>query len=524
MKKIFNTIQQTKLPKNQFDLTHEKKLSCNIGEIIPILNMDVVPGDVVDLQNNVLVRFAPLIAPIMHRVDVYVHHFYVPNRLLWDDFENFITGGEDGNQNPVWPHTNYSPSVVGRGTLADYLGLPVSGDQLGSPTTKVSMIPFAAYAKIYNDYYRDQNLQNEVNDQLVSGLQPLTGRNRVLKRAWEHDYFTSALPWTQKGPEAMLPLGTEAPVTAYKDPTKGAQGVFDASNFTPAQNATLSTGATPVGPGIGQPLISPTGSASVLSIDLMDSHYADLSQATASSIIELRRAFKLQEWLELNARAGTRYTEFIHAHFGVISSDKRLQRAEYIGGSKNPVTISEVLQTSSTDNTTPQANMAGHAVTVGGSQKYSYYVEEHGYIMSMLSVMPKTSYQQGIPRHFLRSDRFDYYFKQFEHIGEQAIDQRELIVTDSNENGDQVFGYIPRYSEYKYIPSSVAGDFKASLDFWHMTRKFAAPPELNSDFIECDWEEVNRVFAVEEGQKLWIQSLNMVQARRPMAVYSTPKM
>ncbi len=515
---IFNQIENERIKKNTFDLSHSKKLSGKIGNLIPIMTMDLVPGDSVTVQPNVMLRFAPLIAPVMHRVNVFIHYYFVPNRIVWKDWENFITGGEDGLDNTVWAHVKHSPSNYTAGTLPDYMGLPIDTDEVnGTSSANVSSMPFAMYQKIWNEYYRDQALQEKVVDTVPAGEmigQDAQDIRQLKKRAWQHDYFTSALPWTQKGPEAMLPLGTEAPVVAYNETLKNPQ------------QARLTGTSAPTGPGSVDIDLSSllTDGTNFSYIDLMNSHYADLSNATAASINDLRRAFKLQEWLEKNARGGSRYIEFIKIHFGVDSSDKRLQRPEFIGGMKTPVKISEVLQTSNNDTQdTPQGNMAGHAISVGGGDSFNYRAEEHGYIIGIMSIMPLSAYQQGIPRHWSREDNLSYYFKEFAHIGEQPIYNKELVQSGDPDWNDEVFGYTPRFAEYKFQNNTVHGDFKNTLDFWHMGRKFATEPALNSDFIECDYTEIDRIFAVQDGSdNMWVQILNTVKANRPMPIFGTP--
>ena len=269
--------------------------------------------------------------------------------------------------------------------------------------------------------------------------------------------------------------------------------------------------------------------ASSYNFDVTHTHVADLKDATAASINELRRAFRLQEWLERNARGGSRYIEVILAHFGVQSSDARLQRPEFLGGSATPMSISEVLQTSNTAegptsaDETPQGNMAGHAVSVGSSNRVAYKCEEHGYIIGIMSVMPKSAYQQGVPKHFTKFDKFDYFWPSFANIGEQAIQKKELYNDITDGKNDETFGYTPRYAEYKYIPSTVHGEMRKSLDFWHMGRIFASRPELNQDFIEMDHTEVSRIFAVEaDSEDVYVYLHNHIKARRPMPYFGTP--
>lgn len=519
---IFSKIQRTKVGSNTFDLSHDRKFSTKIGRLTPVFLMDCVPGDSIKIKSSVLTRFAPLIAPIMHKVTVYTHFFFVPNRILWPNWEKFITGGEDGFNNSVWPHITAYLSLNPASSLYDYLGLPTGADVGSEVVTDVSAIPFAAYQAIYNDYYRDQNLEEELDYQLVDGNNDAkTDLFDLRQRAWQHDYFTSALPWTQKGPEAMLPLGGEAELFVKRDdedlyPLKTPMFTFDGSDSVANLNVKTST---------EEPTFLWQEGIGATNPDVTGYTFADLSTATASTINELRRAVRLQEWLEKNARGGSRYIESIEVHFGVSSSDKRLQRPEFLGGLSAPIQVSEVLQMSATDEeTTPQGNMSGHALGVGGGQTIGYYAEEHGYIMGIMSIMPKTAYQQGIPRHFNRRDKFDYFWPSFAHLGEQGILNRELMVTDDEEVNDEVFGYTPRYSEYKYMNSSVHGDFRTSLDFWHMGRKFATLPGLNNTFIKCTNAEIERVFAVQDNEydNMWCHMFHDVTAKRKMPFFGTP--
>jgi hypothetical protein len=489
-----------------------------IGEITPILCQETVPGDKFNVESTNLLRFAPMLAPIMHQTSVYIHYFFVPNRILWDNWEDFITGGEDGTADPAFPVFN-NLGTVAEGSLFDYLGLP-TGTSIGD----VNALPTMAYNKIYNEYYRDQNLATKLTDKAVDGNNSAVGLFNLQKRAWQHDYFTSALPWTQKGPEATIPLGTEAPIVYgnYASITPDTSDDYqhfrkpysvDPTAYWDAKDVT-SNGIARIA----------TATGDLGNIDLSGSHAADLSDASAASINELRRAFRLQEWLERNARGGSRYIEVIMAHFGVKSSDSRLQRPEFLGGSATPVTISEVLQTSdNASETTPQANMAGHGVAVGQSNKVSYFCEEHGFILGLMTVMPKTAYQQGLPKIFSKFDKFDYFWPSFQSIGEQPIYNQEIYYDASDSQNENVFGYTPRYAEYKYIPSSVHGEMRSSLKFWHMGRIFASRPSLNADFIECDNAEVERIFAVnQDAENLYVYLHNHIKATRPMVYFGTP--
>jgi len=515
---IFSKVAMPRPQTNTFDLSHDRKFSGKIGELMPISVMEVVPGDKFNIKATNMTRFAPLITPIMHKASVYCHFFFVPNRILWTNWENFISGGEDGLADPTFPTVDLTiPTQYGVQTLADYLGLP-TGNQL----TDVSALPFAAYQKIYQDYYRDENLITKTDVTLSDGTQSNTDTielSSMKKRAWQHDYFTSALPWTQRGPEATIPLGTTAPISFVNG---GDNFIRDKNTGATINSATFDGLASFQTNSIGR-LFADTPSTTLIGLDNSASLSADLSGATASSINDLRRAFRLQEWLERNARGGARYIEIITAHFGVRSSDARLQRPEFLGGSSTPITISEVLQTSANaSEPTPQGNMAGHGVSVGSSNYVSYRAEEHGYIIGIMSVMPKTAYQQGVPKHWKKLDKFDYYWPSFANIGEQPIYNEELYHQNTAEDAE-VFGYTPRYAEYKYIPSTVHGEFRDSLKFWHMGRIFANKPTLNQDFIECDATEVDRVFNVTEGSEhLYVYLHNEVKATRLMPYFGTP--
>ena len=510
---VFSKVSMSKPKSNIFDLSHDRKFSMKFGEIVPCFIMDCVPGDKVTMSTSQMLRFAPMVTPVMHQVRVYTHFFFVPNRILWNNWESFITGGEDGLDNSVFPTIVWSQSP--NGTLWDYMGMPPGNG--AAPTINVSALPFAAYQKIYNEYYRDQNLVSEVDLNVVNGDNSAirSGLIALRKRSWQHDYFTSALPWTQKGPEATLPLGTTAPI----DFVSGQTGSIAKDSTGAVINANANAGINMANSGIA------FGATDTRNInwDNSDSLEADLSSATAATINDLRQAFRLQEWLEKNARGGSRYIESIMVHFGVKSSDGRLQRPEFLGGGSSPVTISEVLQTSSAaSEPTPQGNMAGHGISVGANNSFSYFAEEHGYVIGLCTVMPKSAYQQGIPKHFSKFDKFDYFWPSFANLGEQPILNQELYFDNDGLNGD-VFGYTPRYAEYKYIPSTVHGEFRTTLDEWHMGRIFSSRPALNQDFIEMDDSEVSRVFAVTGDEKLYCHMFHRVKAMRRMPFFGTPR-
>nr|QJB20344.1 MAG: major capsid protein [Microvirus sp.] len=518
--KIFDRVQINKPKKSAFDLSHERKFSMNMGDLVPVLCQEVLPGDSFRLNMEQLVRLQPMLAPMMHRVNVYTHFFFVPNRLVWNDWEKFITGGDKGTDTPVFPTFINNAAAIDMknharfkyGSLLDYMGFPVKQIHSSTLTNEVpninfSQLPFRAYQLIYNEYYRDQNLENPIDIFKGSGQAYWAGTAQSVlldlrKRAWEKDYFTSALPYAQKGEALELPLSGDASV--YMD--LGAQGRHDLIGYTTNGQTDVNVGLVGNAPKtIGVPL------------------KADLSSVNSATINELRSAFQIQKWLEKNARGGTRYIEQILSHFGVKSSDARLQRPEYLGGGKTPVTVSEVLQMSATEETSPQGNMAGHGLSVGSSHSFKRYFEEHGFIIGIMSVLPRTAYFQGLPKMFTRNDRFDYAWPEFAHLGEQEVKNEEVFFDLSdNVYNKGTFGYQPRYTEYRYIPDTVHGDFANSLKFWHMAREFSTRPALNSSFVKSD--PTTRVFAVTDPAypKLLVQTYANLQAIRTLPKYGNP--
>lgn len=511
---MFNQVQFRKPPKNVFNLSHERKFSMKMGQLVPILCEEIIPGDSFKINAEVLMRMAPMLAPVMHRVNVFTHFFFVPNRLVWNEWESFITGGEDGLASPVIPYLDLVTSLPA-GSLGDFLGCATpSGETVPA---RVNALPFRAYQMIYNEYYRDQNLEDKIDFGHDSGEAGGVELAPLRTRAWEKDYFTSALPWTQRGGEVQIPLLGDAPV--IMNDVSNATGVYTKSGANPSEGTTLVTKSDGGGP---EQHVSNSAESEYFKFDPNGTLEADLSAVTNTTITELRNAVKLQEWLEKNARGGSRYIEQLKQHFGVTSSDARLQRPEYLGGSKNPVIISEVLQTSESA-TSPQANMAGHGVSAGNSPSFNRSFEEHGYIIGIVSVLPKTTYQQGFRRHLLKNDKFQYYWPEFAHIGEQEVMKSELYHDFSTAVDKDAFGYQSRYSEYKFIPSSVHGDFKNTLNYWHMGRIFDSLPNLNADFIHSD--PTNRIFAViDESDKLYVQVYNNIKAIRPISRFSNPQL
>jgi len=494
MNRLFQNVKTAKIRKNSFDLSHEKKLSMNMGELVPILLQEVVPGDSFRVNTELLMRLAPLTAPVMHRVNAYTHYFFVPNRLLYSEWESFITGGVDGQAAPAFPRMTFNGStrLNEKGSVGDYFGIPVTPVSGAFPDFDVSALPFRAYALIYNEFYRDQTLNTAVamTKNSTCNLAEFQELVQIRKRCWEKDYFTSALPWSQRGGEVILPndinyQNAEAPGT----PALGNIQIVSGGGITDSA---------------GNP------------IDI-----ENISNV-GTTINDLRRATRLQTWLERNARAGSRYVEQIFSHFKVVSSDARLQRPEYLGGGVAPIVISEVLSTAETEGA-PLGEFAGHGICVGNSNRFSKTFEEHGYIIGILSVIPRTAYYQGIDRSMTKFDKFDYYWPEFAQIGEQEVKNQEIYFDFAGvANPDDTFGYQSRYAEYKHNRDSVHGDFRDNLLFWTMVRDFSSPPALNGTFVTSN--PTHDIFAVQDPSvdKLYVQLFNKINALRPMPQFGEP--
>ena len=397
----FSQIEDTKIPRARFDLSHEVKTTLNQGELVPFYASEVLPGDKFKLSAEVFMRLMPLRSPAMQRMDVYTHFWFVPNRLVWDNWQEFITLGPDGLSAPVHPYLEmsalYADDLLGVGTIADYFGIPNV-----NAVTKINALPFRAYQAIYNEFYRDQNLCPEIEFSKGDGASESDVIGQIRKRAWRHDYFTSCLPFAQKGAPVSLPLGSTAPVVYT------SQGLVNTGLMRlalPDEDPSMPYGTVIINGSDNDKSAFHNNSGDAppfgnLNYDPNGTLQVDLSNATAATVADLRQAFQLQRFLERNARGGSRYIEALYHQFKVISSDARLQRPEYLGGGKSPVVISEVLQTSETTENNALGTLGGRGVSVGNSNNFKRYFEEHGWIIGIMSIMPKSSYMQGLHRQY----------------------------------------------------------------------------------------------------------------------------
>lgn len=503
----YKDVQRMRPPMSTFNLSYSKDFTCDMGQLIPVMADMVLPGDIWRIGNHSLVRMMPAIAPFTTEVNIYAHSFFVPLRLLWDEFEEFITRGKDGDATPAVPQ--WIPTKSDIGSLWDYLGFQPEVDPDGIYPVD---FPRRAYNLIYNEYYIDRNLMDDV---------PLDNED-ILYRLWEKDYFTSALPFQQRGTAPSLPVAGHAPLQMkylggqYPDYTTvwGNTGIeqISGSKWSPVGDDQGPSGEPP---------------------DYNSPFYADLSGATTFSMTDLRYAHLIQLFQEHSAMFGSRYTEHLRGFFGVAPTDARLQRPEYIGGRKVPLIVSEVLQTSETD-TSPQGNMAGHGIM--GDQTYigSYRALEHGIIMTLLSIMPRSLYGQGIDRQWIIDSSYDVYNPLFAHLSEMPIYKGEVFAEDiNNPNAAQanreIFGFTSAWNWHRRKRSIVCGKMQPSpssgdtnLSFWNMARFFDFQPSLNDEFLYCKPDK--RVFAVPTEDSFIVSYHNILKTTRPLPPLSTPRL
>lgn len=497
------------MPKyNRFNYRPYKLGSCMMGELIPLGIKEVLPGDLIDHNCMTLLRCTPLVTPPMHPVEVRIHHWFVPHRIVWDDWNNFITGGEDGLNASVFPTISFVNPAVG--SLADYYGIPN-----GTYTATVSALPFRGYSLIWNEWYRFQKLQTALTIDKTDGADTTT--NTTLQNCtWMRDRFTAAFEDTQLGAEVTIPLGTEAPIKGLgkltHDFLSGSNAVFESDDTNPTYNPSA--------------IINGSGTS--------DYHFAvqskagtggnipyiraDLSNASAASINEWREQWAIQRYREHSIMYGARINEYLMRAFGVRGSDARLQKPEYLGGGKAMIQFSEVLQTSNDGTNGEVGELFGHGISFQRSNRYRKFFEEHGYIHTFLSVRPKTIYADGIEKHFLKAAKEDFYQPEFAHIGLQPLQNREVRAVHATPAG--TFAYSPPYDEYRYMPSTIAGLFRSTYNDWHFARLMGSDPAFNSDFVKC--VPAVRPFADQSNDTLLFMARHKIKALRNISKTGTP--
>lgn len=474
------------MKRSKFSLSHYKLFTCDMGELIPCGLIEVLPGDTIQQSTSLLLRCSPLLAPVMHPISVRIHHWFVPHRLVWDEWEDFITGGPDGMNASTFPWMGADAGYA-TGTLCDYLGIPPNKTFI-----KHNALPIRGYQLIWNEWYRDQDLTNPSAISTAGGVGSDATTSKNLRAvAWEKDYFTSSRPWEQKGPAITVPISGINPVTFRETGTTPGVRTLQRGSGTPGPMYVTQAGTT-----------NATLTAEV-----------DLTSASSVTVNVLREAMALQRYEEARARYGSRYTEYLR-YLGVRSSDARLDRPEYLGGGKQTIQFSEVLQTAEgvSPSTAGVGTMRGHGLAAMRSNRYRKFFEEHGYIFSLLSVRPKTMYSQGLTRTLADKRTKEHFWqKELQHIGQQEVLRKEVWYEDT----ETVFGFQDRYDEYRRIENNIAGEFRDTLNYWHFGREFSSAPSLNNTFVGCVPTE--RPFAVQTNDVLWIMANHSIQARRMVA-------
>lgn len=560
---IFSNVSGLKPGKTAFNLSHTHIFDCNFGELVPVACLETLPGDVFRLNADVVGRLtSALKSPILSQMDIVLEAFYCPTRLLMGHdanfetppgevtWEEFISGGKDGshigNESYPLPLVNNRPSSFATGGIGDHLGVQTNVE-FSTDDLPISF-PWRAYRWIWNEFYRDENLMDpqQVCIYLGSGdynsdstFLPLAIYDKLLYRCWRKDYFTSALPFQQRGTSPALPISGTLPVT----PSTAINGLFSISSGGDNVRVGVQTSSQLSSSGtfnlLGVSRVGyDTGTEYVLNnIHIHDVNNpigtVDLANAATFDVNQIRTAFQVQKWLERNARGGVRYTEYLRSHFGVSPSDARLQRPQFIGSCRSPWLVNEVLQTSETNTSvTPQGNQAGQAINLSRNSLGKFKSYEYGYIIILASVVPKALYQQGIPKYLSRKHNLDFYTPEFAHLSEQPVLNKEIYYKSGSDSNNKIFGFQPIWNEMRFIPSKVTGHMRTgasgySFDYWHFGRNFADTPLLNADFLmigsnEQSRHELMRVFAVQDENPFIINCGLSIKALRPMPYLSEP--
>lgn len=550
---VFDTVLVKKPKKSKFNLSHEVKTTTFAGTLTPFLCTEVLPNENFKISTEAFIKAAPLVAPLMHRVNLKIEYWYVPNRIIfpkWDKYINPVTPQDEALR---LPHFRFVPKeCMFTGTLWDYLGLPsITGTRdltLEENSCGINALPFLAYQMIYNEFYRDPNMQSVV--ELPHEVNPLYDGDigRVFeirseqykslldlrRRCWEKDYFTTAQPDVQRGDDVMLNMSGEATFNLEIPSLVNSPRTMGASD----SRVPLPNGGYIEANGTGDFFevfdangVSQGGFTSYTKAQEV-AYRTQIEMESGISINDLRELNTLQKYKEKLQLAGTRYKDWLLTFFGITSQDSRLQRPQFLGGGRVPLSVGETFQTSETTTASPQGTQSGNFFGLSQTPYAKFYVPEHGYIIGILSVIPRTSYYQGVPRHFTKFDRFDFALPMFANLGEQDVKRTEIFAGDAsqlmyylrNTERGGLFGYQQRYAEYKYIPSTVHGAFRDSLESWQWSRKFENMPQLGSDFLECRPD--SRPFAVEGAstEQFYIQLYNHVTAIRPLPRIAQPKL